>query len=100
MFGFDGDTEGLKIILERIVCNYDSGKLSHKEVRAYARCMLAIFENLSIDIHVEAEIKFLIAALSASGIAHYDRSFIASRILKLLEENARSKVQKMSSESF
>ncbi|MEH2316180.1 hypothetical protein [Nostoc sp.] len=100
MFGFDGETEGVRIILERIVSNDDSGKLTHKKVRAYARCMLAIFENLRIDTKVEAEIKLLLAALSVSGIPHYDRSFMASIILELLEESASLKTQEMSSEHF
>lgn len=100
MFGFDGDTNGLKIILERIASNDDSGKLTHKEVRAYARCMLAIFENLNIDTKLEEEIKFLLATLSKSGIPHYDRSFMASKILKLLEQNATLKTQEVSNEHF
>ncbi|MEH1971092.1 hypothetical protein [Nostoc sp.] len=100
MFGFDGDTKGLKNILERIASNDDSGRLTHKEVRAYARCMLAIFENLSIDTKVEAEMKLLLFSLSASGIPHYDRSFIASRILKLLERNDKLKSQETSNEHF
>ncbi|MEH2260732.1 hypothetical protein [Nostoc sp.] len=100
MFGFNGETKGLKNILERIACNDDSGKLTHKEVRAYARCMLAIFEALSIDTEIEAEIKILLFSLSASGIPHYDRSFIASIILELLERNDKLKIQQMSTEHF
>ncbi|MDZ8067755.1 MAG: hypothetical protein RMY64_19385 [Nostoc sp. DedQUE08] len=100
MFGFDGDTKGLKIILNRIASNDDSGKLTHKEVRAYARCMLAIFEFLKIDTELEAEIKILLAALSGSGIPHYDRSFLASSILELLERNDLLKIQETSKEYF
>lgn len=100
MFGFDGDIRGLEIILQRIASNDELGKLTHKEVRAYARCMLAIFKNLSIDTRLEPEIKILLAALSTSDIPHYDRSFIASRILKLLEENATFKTQQASLEHF
>ncbi|MEA5626602.1 hypothetical protein [Nostoc sp. UHCC 0251] len=100
MFGFDGDTKGLKVILERIASNDDSGKLTHKQVRGYARCMLAIFENLNIDTKLEAEIKLLLAMLSTSGIPYYDRSFMASRILELLKQNAELKSQQISSEYF
>ncbi|MBN3940758.1 hypothetical protein [Nostoc sp. NMS9] len=93
MFGFNGETKGLKIILEGIACNHNSGKLTHKQVRAYARCMLAIFKALSIDTELEAEIKILLFSLSANGIPHYDRSFIASRILELLERNDKLKIE-------
>ncbi|MDZ8085597.1 MAG: hypothetical protein RMY16_08375 [Nostoc sp. DedQUE12b] len=100
MYGFDGETKGLKIILKRIASNDDSGKLTHKEVRAYARCMLAIFEFLRIDTELEAEIKFLLAALSRSGIPHYECSFIALKILELLERNDLLKIQETSNEHF
>ncbi|WP_445631575.1 hypothetical protein [Nostoc sp. DSM 114167] len=100
MFGFDGDTKGLKTILKRIASNDDSGKLTHKEVRAYARCMLAIFEFLRIDTELEAEFKILLAALSGSGIPHYDRSFIASKLLELIERNDKLKIEQISNEHF
>ncbi|MEH2214282.1 hypothetical protein [Nostoc sp.] len=100
MVGFDGDTEGLKIILERIASNDDLGKLTHKEVKVYARCMLAIFEALNIATKLRSEIKLLLFMLSATGINHYHRSFIASRILILLERNAEFKSQEISNEHF
>ncbi|MDZ7956538.1 MAG: hypothetical protein RMY34_01290 [Aulosira sp. DedQUE10] len=89
MFGFDGDTKGFKEIMARIAANPGEGMgaLTHKEVRAYARCMLPLVTFLKIKVSFEPEFKTLLAALSAGRIAHYDRSFIAAKILKLLEEN-------------
>ncbi len=52
MFGlsFDGsdEIEGLKSFLKRIASNDETGKLTHKEVRAYARCMLPIISHITI----------------------------------------------------
>ncbi|BAZ50521.1 hypothetical protein NIES4103_31370 [Nostoc sp. NIES-4103] len=92
MFKFDGETKGVKLILERIENNkYTTEKpngeyLTHKEVRSFARCLLAVLPSLKI-FSKEAEIKLLLAALSASGLPHYDRSFLASQILNLLEKD-------------
>ncbi|NDJ20932.1 hypothetical protein GS682_04590 [Nostoc sp. B(2019)] len=88
MFGFDGEIDGFKQILERIAANPDEGGLTHKEVRAYARCMLPLVSVMHLD-KFESEIKLLLVAISASGLPHYDRSFLASKILNLLEESAR-----------
>jgi hypothetical protein len=86
-FGFDGNTEGFKKILTRIADNHDGGKHTHKEVRAYARCLLQILTEITIDFNIKPEVQVLLAALTASGLPHYDRAFLAERILKLLENN-------------
>ncbi|WP_414545720.1 hypothetical protein [Nostoc sp. CCY0012] len=39
---------------------------------------------------MKAEIKLLLVALSASGLPHYDRAFLASKILNLLSEHINS----------
>ncbi|BAY15723.1 hypothetical protein NIES21_15420 [Anabaenopsis circularis NIES-21] len=96
MFGIDfegsDEIEGLQAILKRIASNDESGKLTHKEIRAYARCMLPIVSYITGN----REIQLLMAALSASGLPHYDRSFIASKILKLLEEIIKLKKEQSS----
>ncbi|MHC5768942.1 MAG: hypothetical protein ACYTXI_25630 [Nostoc sp.] len=84
MFGFDGSTTAIVSFLEQIKRNKEGDKLTHKEVRAYGRLMLALVPDLSVDR--PEEIKLLLAAMSTAGLPHYDRSFAAAQILKLLEE--------------
>lgn len=88
MFGFDGEVKGFQSVLERISSNYPNIKIDHKEIRAYARCMLKILPELDINSRFKPEIQTLLAAISASGLPHYDRSFLASRILELLKDDA------------
>ncbi|MBC1235651.1 hypothetical protein [Nostoc sp. 2RC] len=88
MFGFDGEVKGFQSVVERISSNYSNIKLDHKEVRAYARCMLIILPELDINSRFKPEIQTLLAVISASGLPHYDRSFLASRILELLKDDA------------
>lgn len=87
MFGFDGEIKGFKSVIERISTNHLNIKLDHKEVRAYSRCMLKILPELNINPRFIPKIKTLLAVISASGIPHYDRSFLASRILELLKDD-------------
>ncbi|PHJ56166.1 hypothetical protein VF14_36705 [Nostoc linckia z18] len=87
MFGFDGEAKGFQSVIERISANYSNVKLDHKEVRAYARCMLKILPELDINSRFKPEIQTLLAAISASGLPHYDRSFLASKILELLKDD-------------
>lgn len=84
MFGFDGSTKAIVHFLQQIKDNEHGEKLTHKEVRAYARLMLNLLPNLQIDD--DEQIQVLLAAISSSGLPHYDRSFAAEQILKLLEE--------------
>lgn len=104
MFGlsFDGsdEIEGLQAILQRIASNEETGKLTHKEVRAYARCMLPVISHANIGLKFKPEIHILMAAISASGLPHYDRSFLASKILKLLEEAIKSKHESHNTDNF
>ena len=93
IFGFDGDTSGFKYILKRIALNdkdvVDGGtspKLTHKNVRAYARCLLVLLPCLLIQTCLEQEVRCLLAMLASPGLPHYDRSFLASRILQLLKK--------------
>lgn len=85
MFGFDGATKGLEQILNRYVKNHQN--ITHKEIRAYARCLLKIIPEITFSSRLKPEIETLLAALSAFGLPHYDRVFLATRILKLLEES-------------
>lgn len=91
MFKFDGQTEGFKLILYHIKENaFTTGKgeyLTHKEVRAYARCLLAVLCELRISSGIKAQINLLLASLSTGGLAHYDRSFLASQMLNLLRKD-------------
>ncbi|BAZ50147.1 hypothetical protein NIES4103_27610 [Nostoc sp. NIES-4103] len=104
MFGLTLDREdelqGLKTILERIADNDDGKNLTHKQVRAYARCMLTLVPELQIEFSLRPEFQILMAALSTSGLPHYDRCFIASRLLELLAKSSDLKKQALSSESF
>jgi hypothetical protein len=100
MFGFDGEIKGFKSVIERIENNSETGKLDHKEVRAYARCMLKILPELNINSRFIPEIQTLLAAISVSSLPHYDRSFLASRILELLKDDAFLKESKNDSNVF
>ena len=93
IFGFDGNLSGLKSIMLRIKENNNLA-LTHKEIRAYARCLLALQATFPTDI--KAELTTLIAALSQSKLAHYDRSFIASKVLIIVEEYERTTKEKKS----
>jgi hypothetical protein len=92
-FGFDGNTKGFEKILTRIADNHDGGKHNHKEVRAYARCLLCILPEINCNFNVKPEVQILLAALTASGLPHRDRAFLATCILKLLSESANSKTE-------
>lgn len=92
-FNFDGNTEGFEKILTRIASNHEGEKHNHKEVRAYARCLLQILTEITIDSSVKPEVQILLAALSSPGLAHSDRAFLAACILKLLEDSANSKTE-------
>ena len=92
-FGFDGNTEGFKRVLTRIADSHDGGKLNHKEARAYARCLLKILSEIAIDYRAKPEVEILLACLTAGGLPHYDRAFLAERILKLLEDSSNQKTE-------
>ncbi|RUT08444.1 hypothetical protein DSM106972_016120 [Dulcicalothrix desertica PCC 7102] len=83
MFGFDGNTKGLEAILRE----YTNGRetITHKEIRAYARCLLKILPEIRIVDRHKPKVEILLTALSASGLPHYDRITLAKRILQLLE---------------
>ncbi|MEH2374019.1 hypothetical protein [Nostoc sp.] len=87
MFGFETSNKAIVPLLEQIKNNKEGEKLTHKEVRAYARLMLNMLPALVLDD--EKEINFLLAAISSSGLPHYDRSFAAEQILKLLEQEEK-----------
>ncbi|ACC80336.1 hypothetical protein [Nostoc punctiforme] len=90
MFGFDGSTKAIIHFLEQIRDNKEGDKLTHKEVRAYGRLMLNLLPNLQVDN--DEQIQVLLAAMSSSGLPHYDRSFAAEQILKLLQEQQQRKL--------
>lgn len=71
---------GLKEILEKIEANEEGKYFNHNEVRAYARCFLAVAKAESREAHIA-----LLTAMAARGLAHYDRSFLAKQLVKLLE---------------
>ncbi|MEH2414471.1 hypothetical protein [Nostoc sp.] len=84
MFGFDGSTKAIISFLEQIRDNKEGDKLTHKEVRAFGRLILNLLPNLRV--LEDEKIQFMLAAISSAGLPHYDRSFAAEQILKLLEE--------------
>lgn len=92
-FGFDGNTKGFEKILTRIADNHEGMKLNHKKVRAYARCLLQVLPEITIDFKIKPEVQILLAALTTAGLPHYDRAFLAACILQLLEDSANSKTQ-------
>lgn len=90
MFGFDGSTKAIVHFLEKIQANKEGDKLTHKEVRAYGRLMLNLLPNLQVDN--DEQIQLLLASISSAGLPHYDRSFAAEQILKLIEEQEQRKL--------
>lgn len=84
MFGFDGNINGFYKIITQIKENDDGIFLSHKQVRAYARCFLVILPKFNLKTERQQKIEVLLAAMSLKGLPHYDRCFLASRILELL----------------
>lgn len=86
MFGFDGGLQGFRQIINEIVNNRDGYKFTHKQVRAYARCLLVLVPWLDVSNHQQAQITVLLASMSASGLPHYDRSFLAEELLKILDK--------------
>lgn len=94
MFGFNGDIHGFKSILWSIANNKDKNLvLTHKEVRAYARCLLKILPEINSYHKVKPVIETMLATMSLSGLPHYDRAFLAEHILKLLEPNDKEETQ-------
>ncbi|MEH2193416.1 MAG: hypothetical protein V7K98_12365 [Nostoc sp.] len=90
MFGFDNSNKAIVHFLGKIKDNKEAAKLTHGEVRAYARLILNMVPFLDID--KPEQVKFLLAAMSSPGLPHYDRSFAAEQILKLLEEQEQRKL--------
>ncbi|MHC5939546.1 hypothetical protein [Nostoc sp.] len=87
IFGFDGDIRGFQRILRRIEeTTEQNGNLTHKTIRAYSRCLLKILPELDLPEVLIQEITVMLATLSMSGLPLYDRSFLASRILKLVDD--------------
>lgn len=95
MFGFDGDIHGFRTILRKIANNKDEKiVLTHKEVRAYARCLLKILPSINEPEKNKPVISTMLATMSISGIPHYDRAFLAEQILELIKfEDKREETQ-------
>lgn len=91
MFGFDGSTKAIIHFLQEIKNNKEAEKLNHQEVRAYARLILVLLPSLQVDDRTD-RIKTLLAAISSAGLPHYDRSFAAEQIIKLLEKQEEDRV--------
>ncbi|MEH2381131.1 MAG: hypothetical protein V7K27_19965 [Nostoc sp.] len=97
MFDSSAQIKAMTHFLKQIANNKEGSPLTHKEVRAYARLMLRVVPDLFLD-HTEP-VQFLLMAMAASGLAHYDRSFAAKQIIKLLDESERRR-SLSSGESF
>lgn len=86
MFGFNGSLQGFRKIIAQIADNQDTQKFTHKQVRAYARCMLILVPSLDLADYQRTQITVLLAAMSAGQLPHYDRSFLAEELLKILDK--------------
>jgi thymidine phosphorylase len=74
--------KGLKSVLQRIKQNNAGQTLTHQEIRAYARCFLAVAKAEGEDDELIA----LLTALAARGLPHYDRAFLAERMLEIVNK--------------
>lgn len=89
MFGFNGGLQGIlgfRRIINEIVDNRDGYKFTHKRVRAYAKCLLVLVPCLDVSSYQQAQLAVLLASMSAKGLPHYDRSFLAEELLKILDK--------------
>jgi hypothetical protein len=86
MFGFDGSLEAFTWLMDEIADNKDGCKFSHKKVRAYARCLLALAPWLDCGDFRQKQIALLLASMSVKGLPHYDRSFLAAELSKILHK--------------
>jgi hypothetical protein len=77
MLDFNSNTQGFAKILTRIANNYDGGKHTHKEARAYARCLLQVLSEITIDFNVKPEVQILLTALTVYGLPHYSLCFFS-----------------------
>lgn len=78
---------GFERILEDISKNDEHNLLyTHKEVRTLARSFIAFLQSPDWCeiVRYHKEIKALLVCLSCRGINHYDRAFLAGRIIKYL----------------
>lgn len=76
--------------------NYPS-TFTHKQIRVYLECMTDLWEKMELldtnkADYLQPEIKFLLAALSCR-ISHEKRTFLAERLIELLELIRKSKPQ-------
>jgi hypothetical protein len=81
--------KGFERILEEISKNNEHNLLyTHKEVRTLARSFIAFLQSPDwCEItRFDKEIKILLVSLSCRGINHYDRAFLAQRIIKYLNQ--------------
>ncbi|WP_144052421.1 hypothetical protein [Anabaena sp. PCC 7108] len=80
---------GFERILEDISKNNEHNLLyTHKEVRCLARSFIAFLQSPDwCEIcRYDKEIKILLVSLSCRGINHYDRAFLAERIIEYLKQ--------------
>ncbi len=102
VYALDGDISGFKIILEKLSKNDENHQLifTHKQVRAYARCLLNVLPALPFSLKEEQEIKLLLVCISSSGLPHYDRAFMATKVLELVKIFEESRATEKQDEFF
>lgn len=87
-------------ILKRIKENVEPNlKLTHKQIRAMARCLLVCRDEVWLSKRND-EVWILVLALSKNGLAHYDRSFLASQILQIIDEVNLERISKLSASNY
>jgi|SRR6476659_2841193 len=78
--------EGLLQVLKAIAHNATEQTFTHKEVRSIARSAVPVLPFLPLPQDVETEISFLLEAIGAYGLPHYDRSECATRAFRLIKK--------------
>ena len=87
--------DGFLEVLRKISNNSETNlKLTHKEIRAYARSFLAAIDYIDDLGYDKPEISILLLALSKGGIAHYDRAFLASQIIEIINGIKKEKLER------
>ncbi len=102
VYALNGDISGFKIILEKLSKNDEKHQLifTHKQVRAYARCLLNVLPALPFSLKEEQEIKLLLICVSSRGLPHYDRAFMANQVLEIVKNFELSRAIKKQDDFF
>lgn len=97
--------KGFKATLQKLADNLEPNlKFTHKEVRAYARSLLVSLDSVEIPYNfncsTKEEVSLHLLALSCSGLAHYDRAFLARQVLEVIQEQEKLEADKREYHDF